>query len=105
MKQLDSVFTLKEKEYKNGIEILKHASSVKMLLKADSLLTTSWSVFRVNRNTYDEMLISGSFYSFKNKELQEAIRTHFIEANVYEKAFQEINANGQDIFTIIKHYT
>lgn len=97
IKQLDLTYALKEKECKEGMEILKQATSVEMILKADSLISTSWEVFRVNKSTYEEMLNNGSFYSLKNKKLKEAIRTHYIEANTYVKDFQEINENGQDI--------
>ena len=95
--EIDSVYSLKAKECKEGMEMLSQASTVKTILKADSLLTTRWAVFRINRGTYDEMLNNGSFYSLNNKELREAIRKHFIYANNYVRSFQEMNANGQDI--------
>ena len=97
IKEIDSVYTLREKECKEGVAILKQASTVDMILKADSLLTTRWAVFRINRSTYDEMLNNGSFYSLNNKGLKQAIRKHFTYANNYLKSFQEINENGQDI--------
>ena len=97
IKKLGDEYALKEKECMEGMKILKNASSIQMILEADSLIDTSWEVFSVNRNTYDEMLNTGTFYTLKNKKLQEAIRTHFIEANTYVKDFQEINRNGQDI--------
>jgi len=97
IKKLGDQYALNERECREGMNILQNASSVQMILEAYSLIGTRWEVFSVNRNTYDEMLNTGTFYTLKNKKLQDAIRTHFIEANTYVKDFQEMNSNGQDI--------
>ncbi|GLU45218.1 DUF6090 family protein [Allomuricauda sp. NBRC 101325] len=97
MLQLDSVYAAEEEACKKGMGILKDVATVEEFLQADSLISTRWEVFMVNKITYDEMLNNGSFYSLKNKTLQESIRTHFIQANNYVKDFEEINENGQDI--------
>lgn len=97
LKEIDSVFDKKAKECSQAMELLKHPLDLDKFLKINSLVTTRWAVFRVNRNTYDEMLNSGSFYSLNNNKLQEDIRSHYTKANNYVKTFQEINENGQDI--------
>ena len=79
------------------MKILKQASNVEMILKADSLLQTRYVNFWVNRGPYDEMLSSGSFYSLNNKSIQEAIRKHYVDADNYVRTYQELNATAQDI--------
>lgn len=97
LQELDSVFNLRTQECDEALKLLKPPMDLKEFLKINDLVTTRWAVFRVNRNTYDEMLNSGSFYSLNNKALQEDIRTHYTIANNYAQSFREINENGQDI--------
>ena len=76
IKKLGDQYALNERECREGMNILQNASSVQMILEAYSLIGTRWEVFSVNRNTYDEMLNTGTFYTLKNKKLQDLSLIH-----------------------------
>ncbi|OEJ99836.1 DUF6090 family protein [Roseivirga misakiensis] len=99
---LDSIYKINISNLQKGIQLFKNTPSIFDFRTIDSLTSTYWSIFPVNRSTYDEMLSGGNFYSIRNATLKEKISNHYNLAESYESAFQEINRNGQDITNLNK---
>ncbi len=97
IKKLDRKYEKFQKNNSKGFNQFNTISSIKEFKEIDSLISTLWSTFNVNRSTYDEMLSTGSFYSLQNKTIRDLINTHYVRVEASQIAFSEMNSNGQDI--------
>ena len=97
IKKLDRKYEKFQKNNSKGFNQFNTISSIKEFKEIDSLVSTLWSTFDVNKSTYDEMLGTGSFYSLQNKAIRDLINTYYVRAEGNQIAFSEMNSNGQDI--------
>ncbi len=98
IKKLDKEYEKFQISNAKGFNQFNTISSIKEFKAIDSLISTYWSTFEVNRSTYDEMLSTGNFYLLQNKTIRDLINTHYVKAESYKVAFSEMNINGQEIY-------
>ena len=81
----DSLYSILEKNSELGFNLFFEATTIQDIRKVDSLTGIQWNDLYIKRNTYDEMLNTGSLYTMKNKVLQSSVSKYYVnmEANQY----------------------
>ena len=84
LKRQDSLYATKEINAALGIELFYKAKTTKDIDSVIGLSNGLWNELYISRNTYNEMINSGSMYTMKNKELQKKINKYYglVEAHI-----------------------
>ena len=85
----DSIYLVKENKAKLTINLFYKAKSVKDFIEIEEIST--WRDLRIKRDTYNEMLNTGSLYTIKNESLKNKIADYYNGVEEFQHAFRTIN--------------
>ena len=87
----DSMFLHYEKNGERAINLFYKAKTVKDIIAMDSIDITEWRVLVIKKDTYNEMLNTGSLYTIKNESLKNKIADYYNGVEEFQHAFRTIN--------------
>ncbi|PIQ17652.1 MAG: hypothetical protein COW66_10600, partial [Flavobacteriaceae bacterium CG18_big_fil_WC_8_21_14_2_50_34_36] len=93
LKRQDSLYAKKEMDAALGIELFYKAKTIKDIDSVFSLTSGLWNELFINRNTYNEMINSGSMYTMKNKELQKRINKYYNLVEAHIEYIRSVNSS------------
>ncbi|PIX10130.1 MAG: hypothetical protein COZ75_03215 [Flavobacteriaceae bacterium CG_4_8_14_3_um_filter_34_10] len=98
LKRQDSLYAKKEMDAALGIELFYKAKTIKDIDSVFSLTSGLWNELFINRNTYNEMINSGSMYTMKNKELQKRINKYYNLVEAHIEYIRSVNSSQGKIW-------
>ena len=97
MKRQDSAFARYEANTEKGLALFYSAQTVKDIDSVMRLCYTLWNDLFINRNTYDEMVNSGSMYNLNNEGLQKEITSYYVFVDAHEHYIESVNATQNQL--------
>ncbi|MDP5093474.1 MAG: DUF6090 family protein [Polaribacter sp.] len=92
LKRQDSMYAIKEINSEQGIDLFYNAKTIKDIDSVFVLTIALWNELYINKNTYNEMINSGSMYSMKNKELQKEINKYYLLVEAHREYIRSVNS-------------
>ncbi|MBK8390276.1 MAG: hypothetical protein IPL23_13785 [Saprospiraceae bacterium] len=96
----DSIFAKKEIDAALGLKLIYKAKTIEDIKAVSSLTAGLWNELFINKNTYNEMINSGSMYTMKSKELQKKINKYYNLVEAHVEYIRSVNDEQSALWTL-----
>ena len=96
--QQDSMYSKLGDEAAIGINLFYKAKNIKHIDSVSKLTTLLWNDLYINKNTYNEMISSGSMYRIKNENLKKNIIKHYLNVEAYKYYIREVSKEQSHLY-------